>query len=283
MRVVIRPCRGRFCTGPAVDPPIVSQRGGFTLVELLVVIAIIGILVGLMLPAVQAVREAARRMQCQNHLKQIGLAMQNYHSAYRKFPPGGIQVRPEVADGKQFAWSAMVLPFLEQSATYDRINFDYPFDDPINSDVAAKVIPTYLCPTTPRMVPLHYGRAAIDYGGIYGERIASHNYPPRGVMIHDMAIRFRDITDGTSRTLMIAEDANFPDGQWINAWNLFDQAFPINRAPKFENDIRSFHAQGANGLFADGSVAFLSEHMDLYVLAALCTRNGNEDIPDLDR
>jgi prepilin-type N-terminal cleavage/methylation domain-containing protein/prepilin-type processing-associated H-X9-DG protein len=258
-------------------------RGAFTLVELLVVLAIIGILVSLLLPAVQAVRETARRMQCQNHLHQIGIALHNYHAAYRTFPPGGLEVRPQWRQGKQLAWSAFVLPFLEESATYERINFNYAFDHPVNAEVAATTIETYLCPSTPRSSTLQRGRGATDYGGIYGERIVSTNYPPRGVMIHERAIRFRDITDGTNRTLMISEDAGFPDGQWINAWNLFDQAFSINRAPKFENDIRSMHPQGANGLFADGSVSFLNENLDLEVLASLCTRNGGESLPDLDR
>jgi prepilin-type N-terminal cleavage/methylation domain-containing protein/prepilin-type processing-associated H-X9-DG protein len=258
-------------------------RPAFTLVELLVVVAIIGILVGLLLPAVQAVREAARRMQCKNNLRQIGLALHNYHAAFRKFPPGGIEVRPEVPGGKQLAWSAFVLPFLEQSATYVRVDFSYAFDHPVNEEVAAIPIETYLCPSTPRFSPLNLGRGATDYGGIYGERIVSTNYPPRGVMIHDRAIRFRDITDGTARTLTVSEDAGFRDGQWINAWNLFDQAFSINRAPKFENDIRSFHPQGANGLFADGSVSFLNESIELEILAAICTRNGNEYVPDLER
>ncbi|MFK8112508.1 MAG: DUF1559 domain-containing protein [Rubripirellula sp.] len=258
-------------------------NAAFTLVELLVVIAIIGIMIGLLLPAVQAVREAARRMQCQNNLRQIGLALHNYHGAFRKFPPGGIAVRPEVPGGKQFAWSAFVLPFLDETAVYGKVNFHYAFDHLINVEAAATPIETYLCPSTSRLSPLNRGRGASDYGGIYGERIVSTNDPPRGVMIHDQAIRFRDITDGTARTLMISEDANFPDGQWINAKNLFDQAFSINRAPKFENDIRSMHPQGANGLFADGSVSFLNENIDLELLAALCTRNGDERIPDMDR
>ena len=260
----------------------VLQRRAFTLVELLVVIAIIGILVGLLLPAVQAVRESARRMQCQNHLAQIGLALHNYHSAFRKLPPGGIEVRPETPGGKQLAWSAMILPFLEESAAYEQVDFSFAYDDPVNADVAAKTIETYLCPSQPRDVGLeNFGPT--DYGGIFGERIIGRNFPPRGVMIHDKAIRFRDITDGLSRTLTVAEDTGFRDGQWINAWNLFDQAFPINAAPAFENDIRSMHPTGANGLFADGSVSFLTESMDLKILAAICTRNGAEVVPDLDR
>ncbi len=259
-----------------------SARGAFTLIELLVVLAIIAILLALLLPAVQAVREAARRMQCQNNLRQIGIALHNYHAAFRKLPPGGLEVRPEVPHGKQLAWSAFVLPFLEQSAVYVHVDFRYAFDHPINESAAATPIETYLCPSTLRDFPLNHGRGATDYGGIFGERIVSTNRPPRGVMIHDQAIRFRDITDGTSHTLMVSEDANFPDGQWINARNLFDQAFSINHAPKFENDIRSFHPQGANGLFADGSVNFMNENIDLELLAAICTRNGGENVADLE-
>ena len=126
------------------------RRRAFTLVELLVVMAIIGILISLLLPAVQAVREAARRTQCQNHLRQIGLALHNYHAAYRKFPPGGLEVRPQVRGGKQLAWSAFVLPFLEESAAFAEVDFRYPFDDPVNQRAAARVIETYLCPSTPR-------------------------------------------------------------------------------------------------------------------------------------
>lgn len=272
--------------GPAMScfqQPSGMSRRGFTIVELLVVIAIIGTLIGLLLPAVQAVREAARRMQCQNNLHQIGIAMHNYHAAFRKLPPGGIEVRPETSRGKQIAWSAMVLPFLEQSAVYSKIDFNFAFDHPVNREAAATPIEAYLCPSTPRVELLKRGMGATDYGGIYGERILTTNYPPRGVFIHDQGIRFRDVTDGLTRTLMISEDADFRDGQWINAWNLFDQAFPINRAPSFENDIRSMHPQGANGLFADGSVAFMNESMELELLASICTRNGNEQVPELER
>ncbi|MGB1926322.1 MAG: DUF1559 domain-containing protein [Rubripirellula sp.] len=258
------------------------SRSGFTLVELLVVLGIIALMIGLLLPAVQAVRESARRMQCQNNLHQLGIGLHNYHAAFRTFPPGGLEVRPQWRRGKQFAWSALLLPYIEANSTYEKINFDYPFDHKINRDAASDVIETFLCPSTARYSTRHRGRGATDYGGIYGERIVSRNYPPRGVMIHERSVRFRDITDGTMRTLMISEDADFPDGQWINAWNLFDQAFSINRAPRFENDIRSMHPQGANGLFADGSAKFLDENIDLEVLAAICTRNGAEVGKDLD-
>lgn len=277
---------GSICTGLAARclrdaslwtmKPARVRRDGFTLVEILVVLTVIGVLVGLLLPGIQAAREAARRMQCSNNLRQIGLALHSYHSAYKRFPPGGIQVRPEVGDGKQFAWSAFILPQLEENAVFEQIDFDYAFDDPVNADVAAIPISTFICPSTPRSELTSLGRGVSDYGGIYGERITQPNDPPSGFLIHDVALRFRDITDGTTHTYAVGEDAGFRDGQWINAWNLFDQAYSINRAPKFENDLRSFHAAGVNVLFADGSVHFQNEDLNIEILAALCTRNGNE-------
>jgi prepilin-type processing-associated H-X9-DG protein len=87
-----------------------------------------------------------------------------------------------------------------------------------------------------------------------------------------------EVTDGTSQTLILAEDTAWPDGQWINGRNIFDQAFAINAAPAFENDIRSDHPGGANGLLVDGAVRFLAESTDLDVLAAICTRAGGEPV-----
>lgn len=97
-------------------------------------------------------------------------------------------------------------------------------------------------------------------------------------MIYDTAFSIRDVKDGLSNTLIVAEDTGWPDGQWINGRNLFDQAFPINAAPDFENDIRSDHPGGANVCFADGHIEFLNQEMDLLVLAAICTRAGGETI-----
>lgn len=137
------------------------RRIGFTLVELLVVIAIIGVMVGLLLPAVQAAREAARRMQCSNHMKQIGLAMHNYHSAYNQLPtgyysfptsdgsgPASLRIDPMTWDaGPGWGWGAMILPFLEQTAVGEAIRYDRPIWDVTQASVIATKIPTFLCPS----------------------------------------------------------------------------------------------------------------------------------------
>jgi prepilin-type processing-associated H-X9-DG protein len=111
---------------------------------------------------------------------------------------------------------------------------------------------------------------------MFGERISGPNNPPKGLMIYGEAFSHRDIKDGSSNTIIIAEDSDFGDGQWINGRNIFDQAFPINAAPTFENDIRSRHPNGANISLADGSTHFLNETISLDALAAICTRAGGE-------
>jgi prepilin-type N-terminal cleavage/methylation domain-containing protein/prepilin-type processing-associated H-X9-DG protein len=253
-----------------------SNRQGFTLVELLVVIAIIGILVAILLPAVQAARESSRRTTCLNNLRQIGVGLHHYHDSHKTFPPGGIEPRPWNRNGRQLAWSAFLLPYLEQVQVYEKIDFGKAYDHEDNAIAAAAVLTVYLCPSTNRESKRKRGRGVCDYGGIYGERITSRNFPPKGAMLYDEALAMRDIHDGTSATLIISEDSNWSDGQWINGRNIFDQAYPINHAPRFENDIRSLHPLGANGLYCDGSASFLSEEMDVRTLAAICTRDGGE-------
>lgn len=258
-------------------------RSAFTLIEVCVCLAIVATLLALLLPAVQKVRAAAYRVTCLNNLKQIGIACHHYHHDHGTLPPGGIEWRPPGnTTNRQLAWSAFLLPYLEQDGVYRRVDLQQPFDSPANAPAAAQVIKVYLCPNSRRMEPTVEGRGAIDYGGIYGERITGPNQPPKGVMIYDHAYALADIYDGTSYTLMISEDSGFPDGQWINGRNIFDQAFPINKAPPWENDIRSDHGSGANGLFADGSARFLKETMPLRILAAICTRARDEPVVDDD-
>jgi len=254
------------------------NRSAFTLIELLVVITIIGILIGLLLPAVQAAREASRGTSCLNNLHHIGIGTQAYHESHGSFPPGGIELIAMKKGGRQYSWCAFLLPFIEQQVLYDSIDFDNPYYIGEENIAAAKTpLAIFVCPSASHPADgLAGGLGASDYGGIYGERISGPNEPPKGVMIYDVAFRMADITDGASHTLMISEDSKFGKSQWISATNVFDQAYPINEAPAFENDIRSDHPGGANGLMCDGSARYLSEEMELNTLAAICTRAEGE-------
>jgi len=256
----------------------------FTLVELLAVIAIIGVLLALLLPALQSSREASRRTACQNNLHQIGLAMQGYHASRRAFPPGGIEVRanPSETAKRQLAWCAFILPQLGEQSIYAQLDLSQPFDSSANAAGAATVLTVFVCPDTRRAVNVLQGRGACNYGGMFGERITSPNKPPKGAMIYDVALVLKDISDGASRTILIAEDRDFPDDQWINALNVFDQAFAINAAPAIENDMGSYHPGGAHALFADSSVHFLRDGLAVRILAALCTRAGNEPVTSFE-
>lgn len=131
--------------------PWFSGRRGFTLVELLVVIAIIGVLVALLLPAVQAAREAARRTQCSNNLKQIGIALHNYHDTYNIFPPGAVTPGPCCSTPSAGTWTLFILPFLEQKPLYDRYDFNTWNDQSRNAAntfvVQDNILKAYICPT----------------------------------------------------------------------------------------------------------------------------------------
>src|SRR5262249_41816767 len=198
------------------------------------------------------------------------IALHHYHDTYDTFPPGGIEWRPPGDKTKrQLAWNVFVLPYLEQENLYQQLDLTTPFDSPENAAAAATVLPVYLCPSCPLGTKPIEGRGRSDYGGMYGERITTPNNPPKGVMIYDKPISIAMIPDGTAYTVIIGEDPGFPDGQWINGANIFDQAFAINHAPPWENDMRSNHPRGVNALFCDGSVRFLQETMELKTLAAI--------------
>jgi prepilin-type N-terminal cleavage/methylation domain-containing protein/prepilin-type processing-associated H-X9-DG protein len=146
----------------------ISRGAGFTLVELLVVIAIIGLLIGVLLPAINSAREAARRLTCKNNLKQIGLANANYLSAFRAFPPGQFRA---MADGDTYAWSVKILPFIEEQGIYERIHPKSPMNTVTHKGTAetpgplTKVIPTYLCPSTSTMHTTRVGGRIGDLDG----------------------------------------------------------------------------------------------------------------------
>lgn len=191
---------------------------GFTLVELLVVIAIIGVLVALLLPAVQAAREAARRMQCTNHLKQIGLAMHNYHGVHNTFPPGRF-VNPIDTQGRCFSAYAHLLPYLEAETLFSQINFNANPEDAVNGPVLDQTIPFFLCPSDGRR-KLQGTSAVHNYplntGTTYplSPRNATGT-PVTGVYFENSAVGFRDLLDGSSQTVCISETIKSEGGPSI--------------------------------------------------------------------
>lgn len=255
---------------------------GFTLLELLVVLAIVGILMGLLLPAVQMAREAARQTSCRNRQRQIGLACHLHHDAKSRLPMGCLEWRFSNAQSqrRQWAWSARLLPFLEQGNLFDQLDFGRPFDDIQNASAVKSVLPVFLCPDVdgPQIVQQ---RGRCDFGGLFGEQIQSPA-EPNGVFVHEQAFEFRQIRDGLSQTLMIAEDAASPDGQWSNGRNVFLQSGRINdpQAWAGDNEIRSRHPGLAIGLFADGHVQTMSNETDLRILAGWITRAGGEVVEE---
>ncbi len=257
-----------------------GSRLAFTLVELLVVIAIIGLLIALLLPAVQAARESARRTACGGNLRQIGLALHNYHDVVGSFPPGCVD-----KGGVQLAWSLFLLPFLEEQNTRQLFNPNYAYDDPRNQPATCTAIQVYLCPSTVRLTTDRHDcyttnqRACADYGGMYG----AGYYSPgaNGVMLYNTAIRIRDITDGLTHTIVVAEDTgrgDSLDGEWADGENIFDQTQMVNFMQ--DNEIWSDHPTGAQALFGDASVRFLSAELPTSLLSPLCTRALADSAPE---
>lgn len=226
-------------------------RSGFTLIELLVVIAIIAVLVSLLLPAVQQVREGARRAQCKNNLKQMGLALHNYESTFSCLPPSRFFPKacvnqtwnPTVAavpgysstncpdphgnpdvDGTTgyLSWTVMVLPQMDQGNIYNSWNFNYPWSDPVNLNNVGKHLAIYTCPSTPAS-SLDPTWVVGAYSGDYGttNEIKPAYYTANGLpdlsanstgaLAKGTATKLADITDGTSNTFMVCESAGKPD------------------------------------------------------------------------
>ena len=174
-----------------------ARRNGFTLIELLVVIVIIAILIALLVPAVQKVRAAAARTQCSNNLKQIGLAMHNYHDTNKKFPPGG--------DVKSISAQSYLLPYVEQDNIYKTIDFTQTAGSAANAFPRAQTIPTYMCPADPQST-LPAGFGGNNYVFNYGSDIKWAQTDTKGVFFFGgKTTKFASIVDGTSNTAAFSE------------------------------------------------------------------------------
>ncbi|QDV13834.1 Type II secretion system protein G precursor [Rosistilla oblonga] len=225
-----------------------NARRGFTLVELLVVIAIIGILVGLLLPAVQSAREAARRMQCSNNLKQIGLALHNYHDTFKSFPSAAIYTgtapkQSPPLDGSNrcngrdanwgATWMVMILPFIEQQAAYNQMDFTQRARSAVNSAITGQPMDAYICPShvgvASRLTQDYDGFAKGNYaangGTHYTQDIANFNsstYKGPFSLAGQYGAKFRDMTDGTSHVIaagdIVATPGNTGDDRGAWGW-----------------------------------------------------------------
>lgn len=288
-------------------------RKGFTLIELLVVIAIIAILVALLLPAVQQAREAARKTSCRNNLKQIGVALHNYHDTHRVFPGN---IHRTTAPTRSFSWITMILPYIEQSALYDKFDFNLDLLNTTgnnNRQLTQTPIPALLCPTDPTpavrtdiaqswpwpnaLSPApgaNGGTAAVTcYKGFMGEGFASN--PANGMFERQpaQAIRMRDLIDGTSNVFGVIEQSPSwapwcawasVNGVWVGSTdqgmiNEVKIHFPTPNNSEVGIGYRyapsSLHSGGLFALFADGSVHFLSQNMDRTVYKGLgCHNDG---------
>ncbi len=328
-----------------------SDRGhrGFTMIELLVGLGIIAVLAALLLPAVQSARAAARRIQCRNHLHQLGLALHNYEATHRAFPPSTIGAfgaaagdcdpnETEVEDNpghctEYASWTAMCLPYLGETPLFHMYDAGRPWSGLINRPAVRTPLPVFACPSTPdadRRDQLHVpGAAPTDYGAVvevkaamFTDVIGIADPGPRartGALAEHAANPVRDIRDGASSTILLAECAGRPAayvlGRPMNAsqfqayaedeivdisgryfaaegsgWADPDSAIDgigfrddgvSAHGPRLINGnnagaMYSFHAGGAQFLFVDGSVHFLSETIDTWLLMTLCTRAGGE-------
>jgi prepilin-type N-terminal cleavage/methylation domain-containing protein len=298
-----------------VDLKQPSSQRGFTLVELLVVIAIIGVLVGLLLPAVQAAREAARRASCMNNQRQIGLALLNYESANKRLPSGWVDFRQTKLPG--WSWAHAILPFMESNAIYSSIDLRSPIDAPINQAALIQVVPTFICPSDiggntfeigmeshEEEEEEHEGHnvdegtklfriAKFNYPAVFGtQEIEEVPYSANGTFFGNSTIRFKDIIDGLSNTMIVAERSSRLGGSVWHGWiseaaepgarflGVADHT-PNSKIGHFE-DFSSQHGPGIHIVFADGSTRLISDTIDLGIYQSITTRAGSEIVNGLD-
>ena len=285
----------------------------FTLIEVLVVIAIIAILVALILPAVQKARESARRTQCKNNVKQIVLALHNYHTTHKMFPPGWIGVEegfPLASAPTGWGWATMLLTDLDNRPLFSKINFFESIEHSDNQFAREATLQIFRCPSDssvdtwsikhkddPTLILAKLGTA--NYVGSFGTGDlaecatlpAGERCHSDGVFYHNSTIQFKNIRDGNSTTIMIGERRTNLPKNWFSTWvgavpngkdtfarivGVSDHV-PNEDSGHFE-DYSSAHDSGTHFGMADGSVRFINDGIDLNVFKGLATRSGKEYI-----
>ncbi len=271
------------------------KRTGFTLIELMVSIAIMSTLIALLLPAVQSARESARRSDCQNRMKQWGLALHNYHDAHRVLPSGSISRGPAYSPLSGWGWQAMTLPQIDQGPLYAACDFSLHTANGPNRDLIHRTIPFARCPSDTADDTLQVELPT--YGPF---RIATGNYVGSGGLLSGLSsTRFAHVTDGLSQTFLLGErcthaptNGNPPfTSSWcgvISESNVFisssapfvyaNRGHLINSSMASPLTFSSRHTGGAFFTFGDGAVRFISSSIDADVFTALGTPNGGESV-----
>lgn len=218
-------------------------------------IPMMGICAGLLLPAVQAAREAARRMNCSNNLKQIGMGLQNYHAVYKSLPPA---YTVDAQGQRLHSWRTLILPFIEQEALYSRIDLNKPWDDPANQAAANTAVAAYSCPSTDLDPTMTLYVAIVD---------------PSSAMSGPTPTRFRDIVDGIANTVLLMETGPANAVPWMSPDDM--------DLSTYMNPTDGGHRGGSHVLMADGAVVFITNSIDAELKQALVTKSGKEVISPL--
>ncbi len=292
--------------------PVAPVAMGYTIIELLVAMVIIGILIALLMPAIQAGRESARRVQCANHLRQMGVALHAYHSTFQQYPSGIVQQNG-------FLWSGALLPFLEQQVVFETLDLEQGWHHPANTSALRQVYPIFRCPSASAPLRQDHGvtdRVPATYLAVgsgtqqleSGPPPTIYGAPQDGIFYLDSAVRFRDIMDGSCQTLAIGEtlvdiEYQVPDAtgvpQLLDHWAVGTPTFAPNEISEavgssgvgiglalsrdsetcidsMELSFSSRHPGAAQMLLADGHVRLLQQSIDATLWSAMGTKDGFE-------